>query len=60
MPRILRVFTIAAVLATAAGYGIDHSAPSAERAGHLTSDAFGVVLGDSAWGRVPAPHTGPF
>ncbi|UZJ33805.1 hypothetical protein [Streptomyces endophytica] len=57
MPRILRVFTIAAVLATAAGYGIDHSAPSVARAGHLTS---GVVLGDSAWGRVPTPHTGPF
>ncbi|GAB7030429.1 hypothetical protein AB0G35_32355 [Streptomyces sp. NPDC021749] len=60
MPRILRVFTIAAVLATTVGYGIDHSDSSAERADQLTSGASGVVLGDSAWGRVPAPHTGPF
>jgi hypothetical protein len=60
MPRILRVFTIAAALSTAVGYGIDHSDPSAEHAGHLTSGTSGVVLGDSAWGHVPTPHTGPF
>ncbi|WP_181923916.1 hypothetical protein [Streptomyces inhibens] len=54
------VVTVAAVLATAVGYGINHSAPTVKSAGHLNSGATGVIFGDSAWGRAPAPHTGPF
>ncbi|AOP49339.1 hypothetical protein SL103_26575 [Streptomyces lydicus] len=60
MRRIMRVLSVAAALATAVGYGIDQSGPTAESADSLNPAASGAFYGDSAWGRTMTPYTGPF
>ncbi|MEU9125512.1 hypothetical protein AB0C96_37755 [Streptomyces sp. NPDC048506] len=54
----MRVLTVAAVLATTTGYGIDCSTPAVTSAGHRDSLSPGAVLADSAWGRTTMSQPG--